>query len=120
MSGWMRVRRDGRIVSVAGIVAVGVNNDGRREVLGMAIGPSEAETFWMEFLRTLARRGLRGVKLVISDAHEGLKAAIARVLNASWLTSRARQRVCWRALPQQSEVPYVGLMADRRRCRPTP
>ena len=56
---------------------VGVNADGRREVLGMTIGASEAETFWTEFLRSLTRRGLRGVKLVISDAHEGLKAAIA-------------------------------------------
>ena len=54
----------------------------------MDIGPSEAETFWAEFLRKLARRGLRGVKLVISDAHEGLKAAIAKVLHASWQRCR--------------------------------
>jgi putative transposase len=54
----------------------------------MAVGCSEAETFWTEFLRTLARRGLRGVQLVISDAHEGLKAAIARVLNATWQRCR--------------------------------
>jgi putative transposase len=73
---YVKVRQAGRIVSVAVIIAVGVNGDGRREVLGMDIGPSEAETFWTEFLRKLARRGLRGVKLVISDAHEGLKAAI--------------------------------------------
>ena len=53
----MKVRQDGRIVSVAVIIAVGVNGDGRREVLGMDIGPSEAETFWTEFLRKLARRG---------------------------------------------------------------
>ena len=70
-------------MSVAVIIAVGVNSDGRREVLGMDIGPSEAEPFWTEFLRKLARRGLRGVKLVISDAHEGLKAAITRVLCAT-------------------------------------
>ena len=70
------------------IVAVGVNGDGRREVLGLAIGASEAETFWTDFLRKLARRGLRGVKLVISDAHEGLKAAIAKVLNSSWQRCR--------------------------------
>src|SRR4051794_8085208 len=70
---YVKVRQAGRIVSVAVIIAVGVNNDGRREVLGMDIGASEAETFWVEFLRTLARRGLRGVKLVISDAHEGRK-----------------------------------------------
>ena len=68
---YLKVREAGRIVSVAVIIAVGVNGDGRREVLGLDIGPSEAETFWTEFLRKLARRGLRGVKLVISDAHEG-------------------------------------------------
>lgn len=85
---YLKVRQSGRIVSVAVIVAVGVNSDGRREVLGMDIGPSEAETFWTEFLRKLARRGLRGVKLVISDAHEGLKAAIAKVLHASWQRCR--------------------------------
>jgi putative transposase len=85
---YVKVRQGGRIVSVAVTVAVGVNADGRREVLGMAVGCSEAETFWTDFLRTLARRGLRGVKLVISDAHEGLKAAIARVLNATWQRCR--------------------------------
>src|SRR4030081_348768 len=74
---YVKVRQAGRIVSVAVIVAVGVNADGRREVLGMDIGPSEAETFWTTFLRKLARRGLRGVKLVISDAHEGIKAAVS-------------------------------------------
>ena len=85
---YVKVRQAGRIVSVAIIVAIGVNGDGRREVLGMDIGPSEAETFWTEFLRKLARRGLRGVKLVISDAHEGLKAAITRVLHAGWQRCR--------------------------------
>jgi transposase-like protein len=69
---YVRARRDSHIVSVAVIVAVGVNTDGRREVLGMTVGHSEAEPFWVEFLRSLARRGLRGVKLVTSDAHEGL------------------------------------------------
>src|SRR3979490_921458 len=85
---YVKARRDGHVVSVAVIVAVGVNGDGRREVLGLAIGTSEAETFWTDFLRKLARRGLRGVKLVISDAHEGLKAAIVRVLNTSWQRCR--------------------------------
>jgi putative transposase len=85
---YVKVRQDGRIVSVAVTVAVGVNTDGRREVLGMAVGASEAETFWTDFLRSLARRGLRGVKLVISDAHEGLRAAITRVLNATWQRCR--------------------------------
>ena len=82
---YVKQRDNGRIVSAAVIVAVGVNSDGRREVLGMDIGPSEAETFWTEFLRKLRRRGLRGVKLVISDAHEGIKAAVAKIANASWL-----------------------------------
>src|SRR3981081_3664568 len=81
---YVKVREQGRIVSVAVIVAVAVNGDGRREVLGISIGVSEAETFWTEFLRSLARRGLRGVKLVISDAHEGVKAGVSKVLHASW------------------------------------
>jgi putative transposase len=85
---YVKVRENGRVVSVAATVAVAVNGDGRREVLGLAIGPSEAETFWTDFLRSLARRGLRGVKLVVSDAHEGLKAAVAKVLHASWQRCR--------------------------------
>ncbi|WP_292940906.1 IS256 family transposase [Novosphingobium sp. 32-60-15] len=85
---YVKVRQAGRIVSVAVIVAVGANADGRREVLGMAVGPSEAETFWTDFLRSLARRGLRGVKLVTSDAHEGIKAAVSKVMNATWQRCR--------------------------------
>src|SRR5579884_389728 len=85
---YVKVRSQGRIVSVAVIVAVGVNADGRREILGMDVGPSEAEPFWTAFLRKLARRGLRGVKLVISDAHEGIKAAVSKVLNATWQRCR--------------------------------
>jgi putative transposase len=85
---YVKVRQAGRIVSVAVIVAVGANADGRREILGMDVGPSEAETFWTESLRKLARRGLRGVKLVVSDAHEGLKAAIGKVLHATWQRCR--------------------------------
>lgn len=72
----MKVRTKGRIVSVAVIVVVGVNADGRRGVLGMDIGPSEAETFWTAFLRKFAPHGLRGVKPVISDAHEGIKVGV--------------------------------------------
>jgi transposase-like protein len=85
---YLKVRQNGRIVSVAVIVAVGGNADGRREVLGMDIGPSEAETFWTGFLRKLARRGLRGVKLVVSDAYDGIKAAVAKVLTATWQRCR--------------------------------
>ena len=85
---YLKVRQNGRIVSVAVIIAVGVNSDGRREVLGMDIGPSEAETFRTAFLRKLARRGLRGVKLVVSDSHEGIKAAVSKVLTATWQRCR--------------------------------
>jgi transposase-like protein len=85
---YVKVRQNNRIVSVAAIIAVGVNSDGRREVLGLDIGASEAEPFWTEFLRKLTRRGLRGVKLVISDAHEGIKAAVSRVLCATWQRCR--------------------------------
>jgi transposase-like protein len=85
---YVKVRQNGRIISVAVIVAVGVNGDGRREILGLYIGPSEAEPFWTGFLRKLARRGLRGVKLVISDAHQGIKASVSKVLNATWQRCR--------------------------------
>jgi putative transposase len=69
-------------------VAVAVNTDGQRQVLGMKVGASEAEPFWSEFLRSLTRRGLRGVKLVISDSHEGIKAAVAKVLKTTWQRCR--------------------------------
>ena len=85
---YVKVRQDGRIVSVAVTVAVGVNTDGRREILGLAIGASEAEVFWTEFLRKLKRRGLRGVKLAISDSHEGIKASVSKVFSATWQRCR--------------------------------
>ncbi len=85
---YLKVRRGGRIVSVAVIIAIGVNTDGRREVLGLEIGTSEAEPIWTDFLRKLTRRGLRGVKLVTSDAHEGIKAAVSKVLCATWQRCR--------------------------------
>jgi putative transposase len=85
---YVKAREAGRIVSVAVIVAVAVNTDGQRQVLGMKVGASEAETFWTEFLRSLMRRGLRGVKLVISDSHEGIKAAVAKVFKATWQRCR--------------------------------
>src|SRR5215207_9096022 len=85
---YLKVREGGRIVSVAAIIAVAVNTDGRREIVGLHIGPSEAEPFWTIFVRELVRRGLKGVKLVISDAHEGLKAAIQRVVGATWQRCR--------------------------------
>jgi transposase-like protein len=85
---YVKLREGGRIVSMAVIVAVAVNTDGRREILGIAVMPSEAETLWADFLRSLTRRGLRGVQMVISDAHEGLKAAARKVLGAGWQRCR--------------------------------
>ena len=104
---YLKQREGGRIVSVAAIIAVAVNTDGKREIVGLHIGPSEAETFWSMFLKSLARRGLRGVKLVISDAHEGLKAAIRRVFAASWQRCRVhwmRNALSYVAKTQQSMV----------------
>ncbi len=115
---YVKVRQNHRIVSVAVIVAVGVNTDGRREVLGLDIGPSEAETFWTEFLRKLARRGLRGVKLVISDAHEGIKASVAKVMTASWQRCRVHfmRNVLAHAGRGRSAARRLGL--HRHRLRP--
>lgn len=97
---YLKSRQGGRVVSVAVIVAVAVNADGRREVLGVATGPSEAEVFWTDFLRSLADRGLRGVKLVIADDHKGLRAAARRVFNAGL----QRCRVHW----ARSLLAHVG------------
>jgi len=86
---YLKVRQNHRIVSMAAVVAIGVRETGEREILGFAIGSSEEASFWTEFLRTLVHRGLRGVCLVISDAHEGLKAAMNQVLaGASWQRCR--------------------------------
>src|SRR4051794_32883735 len=102
---YLKSRKGGRVVSVAVIVAVAVNTDGRREVLGVATGPSEAEVFWADFLRSLADRGLRGVRLVIADDHKGLRAggparlpcrspAVSRALDPQPLGSCRCQAAC--------------------------
>jgi len=88
---YLRQHEGGRVVSVAVIVAVAWDAEGRRQIVGLHIGPSEAETFWAAFRKSLIKRVLRGVKLVVPDAHEGLKGAIARVLGATW----QRCRVHW-------------------------
>jgi len=86
---YLKVRSNHRIISQALVVAIGAKETGERELLGFALGPSEEEAFWLEFLRWLMRRGLKGVQLVISDAHEGLRSAIAQVLvGASWQRCR--------------------------------
>jgi putative transposase len=86
---FVKVRENGRVVSQAIVIAIAVTTSGEREVLGMDVGPSESGAFWLAFLRDLAARGLNGVKLVISDAHAGLKVAIGTVLQgASWQRCR--------------------------------
>ncbi len=86
---YVKVRQDGRVVSMAVVLAIGVRATGEREVLGLDVGTSEEGAFWQQFLRALVARGLGGVQLVISDAHEGLKGAIAAVLQgASWQRCR--------------------------------
>ncbi len=87
---YVKARQDGRVVSVAVVIAVGVKGDtGEREVLGLDVGPSEDGAFWTSFLRSLVARGLSGVQMVTSDAHRGLKGAIEAVLQgASWQRCR--------------------------------
>ena len=120
---YLKVREGGRIVSVAAIIAVAVDAEGRREIVGLGLGPSEAEPFWSTFLKGLVRRGLKGVRLVVSDAHEGLKHAIAKVLGAAW----QRCRVHWmrNALAHvpiersQHSRRWSPPRSARRSCKPT-
>jgi transposase-like protein len=84
-----KVRQNHRVVSMALVIAVGVNDEGQRTLLGFDVGASEEEAFWKSFLRGLKKRGLKGVQLVISDSHEGLKAAVETVFSgASWQRCR--------------------------------
>ncbi len=85
---YLKCREAGRVVSKACVVAVGVNGEGRREVLGLAVGPAETHGFWKAFLRGRIARGLREVRLVVSDAHEGLRKAVGQVLGATWQRCR--------------------------------
>jgi len=96
-----KVRQDGRVVSVATVVAIGVNGQGQRTILGAATGQSEDHQFWVSFLRSLIKRGLKGVRLVISDAHEGLRQAIAKILSGvTWQRSSVN-------MPSGGRVPLV-------------
>jgi len=116
---YLKVRDGGRIVSVAAIIAVAVTTEGRREIVGLGLGPSEAEPFWSTFLKGLIKRGLKGVKLVISDAHDGLRHAITRVLGATWqgaefIGCATPWRTCLRAntpwSPPRSVKPFCSPM----------
>jgi transposase-like protein len=86
---YLKVRHNHRIVSQPLVITTGVRESGEREVLGFALGASEEEAFWLNFLRSLVHRGLKGVQLVTSDAHEGLKKALGQVLaGVSWQRCR--------------------------------
>ena len=86
---YLKVRQNHRVVSLAVVIAIGVAHEGDRTILGFDVGASEEEAFWLQFLRSLVKRGLKGVQLVISDAHEGLKAAVSTVFaGASWQRCR--------------------------------
>ncbi len=99
---FVKVREQGRVVSQAVVIAIGVRHSGEREVLGLDVGPSEDGAFWLQFLRALVARGLTGVQLVISDAHEGLKGAVTAVLGgATWQRCRVHfVRNCLALVPK--------------------
>jgi len=109
---YVKVRHNHRIVSRALVIAIGVRDSGEREVLGFDVGGSEEKDFWVQFLRTLTRRGLKGVQLVISDAHEGLKSAITQVLSgAAWQRCRVHfMRNVLAHVPQQDKSLVVLLL----------
>jgi transposase-like protein len=105
-----KVRDGGRVVGKAVVIAYGVHETGRREILGVDVGAAETETFWSEFLRSLVARGLAGVQFVVSDAHEGLKNAIAKVLGCPWRCSRRPSRT---SSPSTRSRRRTGRSSDR-------
>lgn len=118
---FVKARADGRVSSQAVVIAVGVTTDGVREVLGLDVGPSEDGAFWLRFLRELVARGLHGVQLVTSDAHEGLRQAIAAVLHgASWQRCRVHFVRNALALVPKSAQQLVAASIRTAFAEPTP
>ena len=120
-----KVRESGRIVNVSVVVATAVNAEGKREIVGMDVGTSEGGTFWLQFLRSVADRGLDGVELVISDAHRGLRDAIASVFaGASWQRCRTRfmtnllTRVSRRTIAASASATSAVTSPSRTKLRP--
>jgi len=107
-----KVRQDGRVQSMATVVAIGVAATGERQILGVDAGPSEDRAFWTAFLRSLVKRGLRGVRLVVSDAHEGLKRAIATVLSGTtWQRCRVHfMRNVLATIPRSAREPVAAII----------
>lgn len=114
---YVKAREAIAIQSVAVILVVAVNTEGQCQVIGMKTGPNKAETFWTGFLHRLMRRGLRGMKLAISDAHEGLKAAAAKVLKATW--KRCRVHFMRTDLAYANKDPAPLSARPSSRCSPT-
>ena len=115
-----RVRESGGVRHKALVVAYGVHETGRREVIGIDVGEAETEAFWREFLRTLRARGLAGVQLCVSDAHEGLKQAIAKVLGCPWQRARCTSCVTCSATaakPAAMIATATQVARERRRTR---
>jgi transposase-like protein len=118
---YLKEREGGRIVSVAAIIAVAVNSDGRREIVGLGVGPSEAEPFWSSFLKGLVKRGLKGVRLVVADAHEGLRHAPSPACSvppgrgAGFIGCATPSPMCRRA-----STPWLPPRSARLSCNPTP
>ena len=118
---FVTARLDGRVASIAVVVAVGVTQDGGREVLGVDVGPSEDGACWLAFLRSLVARGLCGVRLVVSDAHEGLRHAIGAVLHgAGWQRCRVHVLRNALALVPKSAQPLVAATLRTVFAQPTP
>jgi putative transposase len=109
---YLKVRQNHRIVSLAAVIAIGVCETGERRVLGLAVGASESEPFWSDFLRSLIGRGLKGVQLVISDSHQGLKAAVGKVLSgATWQRCRVHfMRNLLAYVPQRDKSMIAALV----------
>ena len=108
-----KVREAGRIVNVSVVVATAVNSEGKREIIGMDVGTSEDGAFWLAFLRSLSARGLSGVELVVSDAHQGLRGAIAAVFGgASWQRCRTHFMTNRVTDQLQNRFPQVASLLD--------
>ena len=116
-----KVREDGRIVNVSVVVATAVNGEGKREIIGMDVGTSEDGAFWLAFLRSLSARGLSGVELVVSDAHQGLRGAIAAVFGgASWQRCRTHFMTNLLTRVPRRAQPWVATMVRTINQQPSP
>ena len=116
-----KVREAGRIVNVSVLVATAVNGEGKREIIGMDVGTSEDGAFWLAFLRSLSARGLSGVELVVSDAHQGLRGAIAAVFGgASWQRCRTHFMTNLLTRVPRRAQPWVATMVRTIYQQPSP